>query len=35
MIEVLRPNDLRDLAKSQGLRENIRKAVLRVHLRRS
>jgi hypothetical protein len=35
MIEVLRPGDLRDLAKSQGLRENIRKAVLRVHLRRS
>jgi hypothetical protein len=35
MIEGLRTNDLRGLAKSQSLRENIRKAVLRVYLRRS
>ncbi|MGB3561481.1 MAG: hypothetical protein WBH85_07145 [Thermoanaerobaculia bacterium] len=35
MIELLHRNDLRDLAKSQSLRENIRKAVLRVYLRRS
>ena len=35
MIEALRTSDLRDLAKSQSLRENIRKAVLRVYLRRS
>ncbi len=35
MIEVLRTSDLRDLAKSQSLRENIRKAALRVYLRRS
>jgi hypothetical protein len=35
MIKGLRTSDLRDLAKSQSLRENIRKAVLRVYLRRS
>lgn len=35
MIEGLRTSDLRSLAKSQSLRENIRKAVLRVYLKRS
>ncbi len=35
LVELLRPNDLRDLAKNQGIREELRKVILRVHLRRT
>jgi hypothetical protein len=34
-VEMLRLSDLRDLAKSQALRENIRSAALRTYLKRS
>lgn len=33
-VDQLRKGDLRDLAKSQALRENVRKAILRVYLKR-
>ena len=34
MIDLMRTSDLRFLAKSQALRENVRKAALRVYLKR-
>ena len=35
LVELLRRGDLRDLAKSQSLREDLRRVVLRVYLKRS
>ena len=35
LVELLRPNDLREMAKSKAIREELRKVILRVHLRRN
>lgn len=35
LVDLLRPNDLREMAKSKAIREELRKVILRVHLRRN